>query len=98
MSFQNPTSIQKDLVKEKHIVVYQNPCSSSLNILHGLTEDIPGGHIYIADLTERVIMKEPVEFTNDKISLYVSSMISGWYYVTIVTDRKTLSAPFIIDR
>ncbi len=98
MSFQTPTSIQKDLVEEQHIVVYPNPCSSSLNILHRLTEDILSGYIYIADLTGRIIMKEPVEFTNDKISLDVSSMISGWYYVTIVTDRKTLSAPFIIDR
>jgi hypothetical protein len=98
IEFQTPTYIQSNLGKEQNIVLYPNPCAYTLNISHDFFEDIKGGYIYIYDISGRVMMKEPIVFNSHKISVDVSSMSTGWYYVTIFNDRKTLSAPFLIAR
>jgi endoglucanase len=98
IEFQTPTSIPAVLAAEQQVVIYPNPSSSTLNILYKSSEDILNGHIYITDISGRVVMKKPIVFNDNILSVDVSSMSIGWYYITILTDRKILSVPLIIAR
>jgi hypothetical protein len=89
------TGISHALVpKNNQIMLYPNPSSDILNIYIGALTD-KDNQLIISDLSGRKIVEQKIE--TNKISLSVSGLAKGVYYVYLLNKGRQFSGKFFKD-
>ena len=98
IEFENNTYIHTNISEKVPMEIFPNPCTSTLNISHQFSRETQGGTIYIRDIVGRLVKKESVDLSENQLFINISSLKTGWYYITIQTKKDMASLPFVIAR